>query len=638
LSTRLIADWHAGRFVDNEPEEFSRWTCTALRDASLQPQDVGPDHDLVEIASQSNKIEEADGSVELLVSCMCRHCRHHFAFRVSSGYCRPDEPEFPMHHYYMNSVASFDDHDYQNFKLNPMMARIEYHCSVCPQRVLVDISLPRLRTQWIQIMKDGDRVREAVRQAKRDEPDRWDAVDPEAMVLNVLWTLNRYLKGIIDDSASPDGQRKRISFRNKTFFSQFGSACDDMFEFLGFEVVQDDEGERYWVPPQLEPAISKTALETERAFYEDVRSEVQSLLDKSPLNQNQTPVKPFPARQSIEKALNCEKSKPKPGTVSPVDDEARDFEILGATSDADDNLLKFAYRRQVARDAQHKEYYLNALSRLANRRDLSLQLFAVSENEAIQREAEAEKAAMMNSSDPVFKAYAHFDLRQESAEMPQYYVNVYRTYRESSPAQKSEHRLALLQIGLHRNSQEIKDEVYKTKMDVGEACSFLSVELEWPMDNIAAAAQSSNLDVDLVILALEAISSIRPADDSSRPAFESILAEIRSQAQPAQTSITVRTGDANEPNGDTVDMDTPVGLANLRNTCYLNSILQYFYSVNAVRELVSASELVPLKATTAHLEASLDGIAHADLAPGRAFVGYECKLPGVWPLCQYYGC
>lgn len=48
----------------------------------------------------------------------------------------------------------------------------------------------------------------------------------------------------------------------------------------------------------------------------------------------------------------------------------------------------------------------------------------------------------------------------------------------------------------------------------------------------------------------------------------------------AQDEITV-SSDAQQ-----VDMSLPPGLDNLRNTCYLNSILQYLYTVTPVRELV----------------------------------------------------
>lgn len=82
-----------------------------------------------------------------------------------------------------------------------------------------------------------------------------------------------------------------------------------------------------------------------------------------------------------------------------------------------------------------------------------------------------------------------------------------------------------------------------------------------------------------------------------------------------------------------MDAELPVGLVNLRNTCYLNSILQYFYSVNAVRNLALKSDLPALEPT----ETNLSHILRADsnnqdgnqpeLETGRAFVGHECKFP-----------
>lgn len=98
-----------------------------------------------------------------------------------------------------------------------------------------------------------------------------------------------------------------------------------------------------------------------------------------------------------------------------------------------------------------------------------------------------------------------------------------------------------------------------------------------------------------------------------------------------------------------VDLDLPVGLVNLRNTCYLNSILQYFYSVNLVRELVS-EDLPSIEPTEENLRnilrvtstnqnnssnaASDQSAGDAGLEAGRAFVGYECKytflLNSVW--------
>ena len=49
----------------------------------------------------------------------------------------------------------------------------------------------------------------------------------------------------------------------------------------------------------------------------------------------------------------------------------------------------------------------------------------------------------------------------------------------------------------------------------------------------------------------------------------------------AQDQITVASDQMEQ-----VDLNLPPGLDNLRNTCYLNSILQYLYTVTPVRELV----------------------------------------------------
>lgn len=142
-------------------------------------------------------------------------------------------------------------------------------------------------------------------------------------------------------------------------------------------------------------------------------------------------------------------------------------------------------------------------------------------------------------------------------------------------------------------------------------------------------------------MALETISLNRPADDPNRGAFESILGELRSSREPQHFSANTATGlptpspspvathDAPERYRESVDLDLPVGLANLRNTCYLNSILQYFYSVNAVRDLTLNSDLPVLEPTEAHMSNLLrraGGQAQPELETGRAFVGHECRF------------
>jgi hypothetical protein len=69
----------------------------------------------------------------------------------------------------------------------------------------------------------------------------------------------------------------------------------------------------------------------------------------------------------------------------------------------------------------------------------------------------------------------------------------------------------------------------------------------------------------------------------------------------------------------------------LRNTCYLNSILQYFYSVNAVRDVVLNAEQSQLTSTEQGVQEVLKSAGSSDLEPGRAFVGSECESTLVSP-------
>lgn len=144
---------------------------------------------------------------------------------------------------------------------------------------------------------------------------------------------------------------------------------------------------------------------------------------------------------------------------------------------------------------------------------------------------------------------------------------------------------------------------------------------------------------DLLLLALDAISLSRPTTDPNRAEFESVLAELRSSRRSqfisSGTDGAVTAASTSERTREVVDVELPVGLANLRNTCYLNSILQYFYSVNAVRELAVNSELHALEPTEANLSNLLRVEGNSsnsqdqdrpDLETGRAFVGHECKV------------
>jgi ubiquitin carboxyl-terminal hydrolase 25/28 len=138
-------------------------------------------------------------------------------------------------------------------------------------------------------------------------------------------------------------------------------------------------------------------------------------------------------------------------------------------------------------------------------------------------------------------------------------------------------------------------------------------------------------------MALETISRSRPEDDPNRPAFDQVVTVLRASRQLQDISAGLAHAGDETPAPDqsdaAVDLELPVGLSNLRNTCYLNSILQYFYSVNAVRELTLNADMPALEPTEENLSnllrsngnsSSSNSQSQSELETGRAFVGYEC--------------
>lgn len=421
---------------------------------------------------------------------MCKYCRYHFDFHIYPPSPHEDstaEKSGHLQHHLRLEEAGW--HTASGPAQTPRQRRFLYACTLCGMTVRLDLSSPRLQPEWIEMVMDENRIRQALYAAREQDPVRYADTTPQKeahYVTTALSTLNQYLRNILDDDGT--GPRKKISCRNKTFLVQFGADCYPMFRYLGFEEQHDPATtDSFWIPPLLPPQQGKTPVDSPRAFYEDVRSEVQSLLDVLP--NGQPVVKPFLARDQLEKALGCDKASRSVGPLSIEGKEVQYFTTLGAPIGADDALLKFAYKRQVETDPERTPVYLEALGTLSLHRPEELQMFVFTQQELL-----AERNKQTVATDPetaaVERAYAHFGLQRECPEAPEYFINVYRNYREQSPAQRSDHRLALLAIGKDRNSEAIAEEVYGKEMELAEACRFLGVESEWPMDTIAAMAQS----------------------------------------------------------------------------------------------------------------------------------------------------
>src|ERR1700712_5506873 len=79
------------------------------------------------------------------------------------------------------------------------------------------------------------------------------------------------------------------------------------------------------------------------------------------------------------------------------------------------------------------------------------------------------------------------------------------------------------------------------------------------------------------------------------------------------------------PQAGPVDFSLPVGLNNIGNTCYLNSLLQYLYTVEAVRDIVLNFDDVKLDLDDDSIERRRLGGPRLRLERGEAVVSQACK-------------
>ena len=78
-------------------------------------------------------------------------------------------------------------------------------------------------------------------------------------------------------------------------------------------------------------------------------------------------------------------------------------------------------------------------------------------------------------------------------------------------------------------------------------------------------------------------------------------------------------------------MDVPAGLENIRNTCYLNSILQYLNTVKPVRGIVLDWPNYGLANDEESLKARRIDPGSARVERGEAFAGQQCMFSSAAP-------
>lgn len=211
---------------------------------------------------------------QAFLSLLCAETRYHFHVQTYKNRARGLDDNHPSH---MLIPCPTDS-------LGAIGVTREFICASedCFYMVKITVLEPKFHSSQIGLMKDNERVRRNLEEARSEDPDRY-AEFPAAWCSgsSTIATLAQYIE---DRLKKPQEQVLKIKKRNKRFRVSFSQDLDAVLRLLGFEERLDEDGEECWYITEPEPIVngSHTPVNTRRAHLEDALEELRSLLPESP--------------------------------------------------------------------------------------------------------------------------------------------------------------------------------------------------------------------------------------------------------------------------------------------------------------------------------------------------------------------
>ncbi|KAI9666197.1 MAG: ubiquitin-specific protease ubp2 [Bathelium mastoideum] len=458
----------------------------------------------------------------------------------------------------------------------------------------------------------------------------------EASGALALFRLHTYLRDGLDAKFN----RSHFPKNNKFFLVTFGDDCDNFLRSLGFAEEEDSEGKSIWRIPRPPPKDNVFDQASHRAFLECVVEELDILIFKKPTVERQTVknfiYQPIPSRKDLERVLGMldyEKIS-NSRTFDPNVPEHPYYASLGAVADFSDNLILYSYDRQVECDVENSPYYFECLQDLATGRN----------SEALQTKVATLASQDQISRKDIAKAYQYFGVDKKHVEIisDDHILGLFQSrLPDIGPSQESEMREMLRTLARARRSKLLAQAASNTIETYGQALSWLGAEestaddfiltlFKMKVDENAAHREPARKAVQLVAdtrksKALESFLTtgkmfsvdMDPADafrvldldllgrdaedDYIVSVYQTRLVEAPEREWEFISALKAIAKDRDSRRlKEVVDLglgsnvsatgppmhDIPVGLHNLAVTCYLNSVIQLFFSLKPFRNLV----------------------------------------------------
>ncbi|ETS75301.1 hypothetical protein PFICI_12245 [Pestalotiopsis fici W106-1] len=456
-----------------------------------------------------------------------------------------------------------------------VLDRVHLLCVVpnCQCKMVIERLPPRISLRQVASMFDKQRVARNLEEARAKEPGRLKELehyDPDIVAM-----LQRYSRDCLD--TKPGEDPRRIKLHNKKFMVAFKNDFDVLWRSLGCTQQRHPDGDEAWVFPVLEESSStRTNWGTFRARWEDVEAECRALGAK-PAEPSSRTIRS--AWDMLKRVIGCAVYDHE---NSHRDVEEADIALLGCCRNFKPKDVVQVAVLLAERCPQRYEEFIGAAARVIKEDYNAAEALAMYQSEVESRPKKE-----------VLDAFKFFDASIDQR-APDHFISRYLVMVDADKSIPFKKRaLECLQIVGNHLGTDLSGPISpedlsllhasstSSKMSVSEAKAILnSADLDYTDEILQDIAQDVTADRARVAEALEVFAEHHQA---SNPALAAQLVSwagiFKSTNHPAIDASPPTTKQAIDPN-------TPPGLHNIGNTCYLNSLLQYLFSVTTIRDLV----------------------------------------------------
>ncbi|KAF4345270.1 ubiquitin carboxyl-terminal hydrolase 2 [Fusarium beomiforme] len=531
------------------------------------------------------------------------------------------DAQFPWHHLVwvkpQSESQSLNEIVRQRSKYYPLVACESFACSAdpCTFSVTLEISEPRMTSHWINLLLDHDTIRKNVRLAKKQDPERYAAANDD-WAMQAPLNLNTYLKNLLEATSKENA--RSISKRNKRFFVLFGPRCFEIFRQLEFEETIDPmddgvDGGTFTppIPPQPDTPTGATEIGTYRAYIEDVRAEVQCIIHRGGQ----------PA-ELCTPGLHADLGCAQESSVDSVLVNITRYEIMGVLPNQPKEVVVNAYKRQWELVPSKRRELIDALGSIANDlNDEQLNEYAATQSSVFESQARTQTQTNNDDAGLTNQALLFFELQPSNQHKAQTIVQAFRRKVAQDPSCANTARNMLMLI-----SQLSTDDNYTAElmMECGEGFSLPTAKEilglsdahgfgSDTLDSVKEKIQNAK-DKDAKTTYLEAMDKI--AEHTNSIDLKETVGKLRESHGIAAPNGSSAMGDS----APAANFDLPVGLENIGNTCYLNSLLQYLFTVKPVRDIVINYDNFKLGLTDENINERLLGGNKMHMNRGEAVV------------------